>query len=334
MAWLNGRIYVTSANAANRRDVPYYSNTTGTVISGGVTGVLAWDSSGNRKARGRIDGSYFLYSDLEVLSSTSIRVYETTEDGDTTTRDVTVAAGGSYTTLIPGITVPLNGSLTTGHIARVYHGIFALDGNTFYNERGADGDSILLVYENPGTITHKLTEVKAGRSMWFDNTSGTPLLGINPVADAAGNYVAPADVYALTVANGTVSGKKLTFTGVSNTYEIDNVANSSTGNVLDGPGLFTVNVGTLANTDTATVVVSDYADGLEMAPDSAGSPGTWIPWSDATGISLAINRAGYTDQQVPTLQTVNFWMRFSGDITHPIGRGVALLIAVARQAEE
>ena len=334
MAYADGQIFITSVTAANRRDVPRFENTTGTVITGGAAGDLSWAADGNRKTRARIDGSYFAYNQLEVLTGTSIRVYETTLQGDTTTRDVTgLSPGGTYTTLIHGVSITLHSSLTAGHIAKVYIGIFPLDANTFYNIRGEDGDSVKLYYYNPGTITHALSSIKAGRAGWFDNSSGTPITNFNLIGDASGNYIAPADVYALTVANGSLSGKLITLTGALGTFTADNVANSATGVTFSGSIGFTLDVGTLSNTNTASITISDYADALELAPDSAGSPGTWVAWSDATGINLPISSAGESDQLVAAAESVAFWVRCSPDITHPIGRGVAFLMAKSYQRE-
>ena len=111
-AYEDPRIYEDSVAADQRRDVPYYENLVGTVISGGATGVLAWANS-NRKAWGRKDADGDLYYELEVTASGQITVRHATELGDDTTTVVSsLSPSTSYITLVPGVTVPLHSSLT------------------------------------------------------------------------------------------------------------------------------------------------------------------------------------------------------------------------------
>jgi hypothetical protein len=258
-------------------------------------------------------------------------VYRTTEDGDLTTADFTVTAGATYTTLVHGVSLTLAGTLTTGHKARVYPAVFTLDGGLFYSVRGETGDSVKLAVYNPGSVTHKVASFRVGRAAWFENTSGTALAAIH-----IGRDTILADEYALTISNGTSSGKKFTFTGANNTYIADNVANSAINVPLSGTidtGL-TFDAGSApGNTNTATLHVSDLADALQLAPDNAGAPGTWVSWNDTTALSIPLNRPGYTDQQVPAAQTIFLWVRANPDITQPLGRGIARMYPRSHKAE-
>lgn len=331
MAFEDLRIYLDSVATSNRRDKPYYENTVGTVIDGGATGILDWAADNNRKAWARIDASSFAYYELEVLSPTSIRVYSVTEVGDETTTDVTVAASSTYTNLVDGVSVPLHSSLTPGDKARVYPAIFVLENATMFPERGETGDTVELAINNPGTVTHNRTELAIGRGGYYENTAGQVLAAIhfdviNPTAD----------VYAVTVEAGTGSDFKVIFTGTHNTYSADNVVAGTTGVALDdvaATGLrFDLDIAVQIG-DTATLVVSDFADALELAPDNAGSPGTWVVWNDVDGLLLDLTATGSALGQVPASGTVIAYLRGNPDISHNIGRGLARLYTISFRAE-
>lgn len=322
-------IYIDSVSAANRRDVPYYSNTTGTVISGGASGTLSWADDDDRRAWARIDGSGYAYYELEVLSSTSIRVYRTDQLGDTTTEDVTVTAGQTYTTLVHGVSIPLNGTLTTGHKARVYPAVFIQSGGVYYVPRGAASTAQDMYVYNPGTVTHKVSYFRIGRGTWWKNTANTP------IAEFHSTIINPTvDTYAVTISNGTSGGtKKYTFTGTYNTYNVDNCAINTTYNI-GASGLTFKTPGTLpVNTDTATCYVDGLADGLEAAPDNSGTPGTWVTWDSTDGIKLPLNRPGYSDKQIPAATTIQIWIRSNTTSLHTIGRGLARFYCDSQFAE-
>lgn len=328
MAVAELEVYLTSVTTANRRDKPYYSNSTGTVISGGAAGILSWASDGDRRGWARIDGSYFAYYELEVVNATTIQVKRTDQLGDTETENVTVSAGTTVTTLVHGVSVPLNGTLTAGHIARVYPCVFALDANTYYPVRGEAGDSIQMLVYNSGTVTHKESYLRIIRGTWWKNTINTPLAEFNST------IVNPTvDTYLVTIEDGTVSGKKYVFTGTHNTYEVDDCATATTYDI-GASGLTFKTPGSLpVNTDTATCYVDGLADGLELAPDNGGVPGTWVVWDATDGVKIPLNRAGFSDKQIPAAQSITVWMRFNGDASFTIGRGVARFETTSRLAE-
>lgn len=332
MAFEDLEIYLTSALTANRRDKPYAVNTVGSPLDfgGGSSGLLEWAADDNRRSWGRLDGSQLLYYELEVLSATSIRVYRTTLLGYSTTEDVTVSAGSTVATLVHGVSVVLAGTLTAGHKARVYPAIAVLDSNLFYLVRGESGDNVRIVVRNPGTESHVVSSLRVGRAAWYVNNTGSPILGVHTLLDT----VTP-DVYAVTITNGTSSGKKYTFTGVVNTYTADNVAEGATSVPLDDVATtgVTFDAGTgLLNTQGATIYVSDLADGLQLAPDNAGTPGTWVSWNDSTALSIPLNVAGSSDQVIPAAQTITAWVRWNGDALHPVGRGLAKMYTRSHEA--
>lgn len=330
MAWAELEIYLTSVATANRRDQPYAANTTGTVINLTGGSILDWADDNDRRGWGRIDGSYYCYYELEVTDTNEITVYMSDELGDTDTAVHSVSPGATYTDLVHGVSIELHSSLTIGHKARVYPAIFALDDNTMYLPRGEAGDNVAMYVYNSGTITHKLAELRLGRGGWFSNDTNTPLDAININLDTV-----IADTYAVTIAaNG--SNWDVTFTGSLNTYEATDVAAGATDVDMDDTATtgitFDLNAGVSA-ADEATVYISDFADGLELAPDSSGSPGTWVEWSGTTGLQIPLNRAGYSDQQIPASQSIACWLRWNGAVDHPIGRGVARLYTKSYQAE-
>lgn len=329
MAAADLKIYLDSVTAANQRDVPYYSNTTGTVISGGASGTLAWSTNGDKRGWGRIDGSFYCYYELEVVNATTIQVKRSDQLGDSTTENVSVVAGNSYTTLVHGVTVPLNGTLTAGHIARVYPAVFALDNSTFYVPRGAAGDPQDMYVNNPGTVTHKESYLRIARGTWFNNTTNTPVQEFNSTV------IAPTvDTYAVTISNGTSGGtKKYTFTGTFNTYVVDNCAADTTYDISTSGLTFKTSTPLPANTDTATCYVDGLADALELAPDNAGVPGTWVTWNGTDGVLLPLNRAGFSDKQIPAAQTITVWMRANPGVSHTIGRGNAKFYCDSQLAE-
>jgi hypothetical protein len=228
------------------------------------------------------------------------------------------------TTLVHGVSITLAGTLTPGDKASVWPAIFALSGNNFYVIRGVAGSNVKLAIYNPGDVSHYLAELRLGRATWFTNSAAAgPLAGVRAVLDTV-----VADVYAVTIEAGTNSGLKFTFTGTYNTYTADDVATGSTDNPLDNSATtgITFDVTALGSTiQTATIYVSDLADGLELAPDNAGTPGTWVSWNNSTGLQIPLNRAGYSDQLIPAAQTIYAWVRWNGDVSHPMGRGLARL---------
>jgi hypothetical protein len=335
MAWAPIQIYEgSSVVPANRRDVPYGVNTIGSMLDygGGSSGEVPWSDDNDRRGWGRIDGSGFCYYELELLSPTSLRCYRVDELGDATTEDFTVAASASYDNIVHGCTITMAGSLTTGHKARVYPAGFTLDGGTYYVVRGGNGDSMAYCAYNPGDVTHKIASIRVGRGLTWENTSGTPMVAVH-----IGSDIILVDKYALTISAGTVSGKKFTFTGTGNTYIADNVANDATNVPFDDDvdtGL-TFDAGSApGNTDTAVVVVSDLANGMELAPDNSGVPGTWVVWNEATALSIPLNRAGYTDQSVPGAQTIAFWVRVNPSGSQALGRQVARMYPHSHKTEE
>lgn len=328
--YIDPQIYINSVTAANRRDVPYYSNTTGTVIDGGATGVLDWAVNNDRRAWGRIENDGDLYYDIEVLTPTSLRVYRVNKLGDMATEDFTVSAGTSYDTLVHGVTVPLNSSLTPGDRARVYPGIFVLDSNSMYVERGSAGDSDSGYVHNPSPdVTLKESYLVIGRGTWFENTAGTPLASFgasipNPIVDT----------YAVTISNGTSSGKKYTFTGgIGPPVVVDNCAAATEYNIGSTGLRFRTPNSLPGNTDTATAYVDGLADAMELAPDNAGVPGTWVTWDDSEGVRLPLNTPGEDDRQIPPGQSIKFWYRCNPASDHQIGRGVFRVLVDAARAE-
>ena len=325
------RIYLGSVAAAARRDVPYFANTTGTVIAGGATGTLGWATSGNRRAWGRIDGSFYDYYEIEALNSTSVRVYSVDRLGELTTADYTVAAGGTYVNLVPGVSIHLHSSLTAGNKARVYPGIFLLDDGSFYIPRGSAGDAVLLAINNPGDVDYLRAYGIVARAAFHENSSGTPLDAVNVT------LVNPiADTYAVTISAGTTSGKKVVSVGTYHTYTADNVPLGATDHPLhdlsDTGIVFNLNAAA-ANGNTATIEVSDFADAIELAPDNGGTPGTWVPWDAVLGVKCPLNRPGYDDKRVPGSQTIYVWIRLNAGDSFNIGRGGARLKVDYTRAE-
>lgn len=325
MAYSDPKLYRLSVAAANRRDVPVYTNTTGALLS-----AVAWAADGNRKGWARYDSSSDIsYWEIEATNSTTVTVRSKTKLGDDlTTTGVTVAASTTYTSIIPGVSITMAGTITTGHISRVYAADYLTDADTVFCPRDQAGDNIKFIYENPGTTDHMLVYVIVGRGTYFEHTSGTPLDGfrstvVNPTADT----------YAVTIADGSVSGKEVTFTGTYNTYVVDNVALGSTANAIGASGLTFDLDAAAGNTDTATCYVTDMADAVELAPDSAGTPGTWVTWNATLGVKLGLSRPGYSDLLVPAGQTITFWARLNPAVTHTLGRANARMYASIQRAE-
>jgi hypothetical protein len=311
-----------TVSASQRRDVPYYENTVGALIDGGATGTLDWASNGNRKAWGRKDADGDLYFELEATTATNVRVYHATETGDDTYTDVTVAAGGTYDELVPGVDITLESSITVGHKARVYPGSFLLDNSTMYCPIDQAGDWIRYVYINPGSsVAHKLCAARVIRGTWFDNLSGSAIDGFRSTIPNA-----IADTYAVTIANGTSSGKKVTFTGIHNTYIVDNVTPGTTGRAISTTGLTFDLAASVNNTDVAVCEVSDAADVVEICPDDDGSPdeANLVTWDDELGVYLPLSPAGASDQVNPAGGLIYYWMRANPGPSHGIGRGQAL----------
>lgn len=322
-AYEDPQIFEVSVTADQRRDLPYYENTTGTVISGGATGVLAWANNFDREARGRKDADGDLYYELEVTNAGEISVYHADELGDDDTTVVTgLSPSTTYETLVPGVSVPLHSSLTIGDKARIYPGSFMTNsGGAFYTP--IDEASAWKKYAVPNTgasVSWKQCNIVVSRGHQYDNTSG------QPIARFESTVVNPtADTYAVTISNGTSSGKKFTFTGTYNTYVVDNVAAASNDNAIGASGLVFDAGAAPANTDTATCYVDDMADVVEICPDNAGSPDTGdiYTWNSSTGVVMPISPAGQTNQVCPAGQTMYFWMRVNPGPTFAIGRGLS-----------
>jgi hypothetical protein len=325
------KLYVDSIAAANRRDVPSLTSVTGSLIAS-----VAWAADGNRKGWARYDPATELaYFEIEALSATTVEVRAKTKLGDDTvdSSPYTIAAAGVYTNLVPGVSITFAGTITTGHKSRIWAASYMLASNAIFVPRGSAGDWQKWYFENADAFDYMLTAVIAGRGTRYENTSGTALAGlraivVNPVADT----------YAMTISNGTPGGKYFTFTGGLNTYESNNISALSTANPFDDDtttGL-TFDAGSApANTDTATIYVSDLADCLEMCPDNAGSPdtGNIVTWDASDGVVHPVSRVGYTDQLIPAGGTRAFWIRANPAAGHAIGRGNARLYPYYQVAE-
>lgn len=324
-AYEDPQIFEVSVTADQRRDKPYYENTTGTVISGGATGVLEWASNFDRRAWGRKDADGDLYYELEVTDVGEITVRHADELGDDTETVVTgLSPSTTYSTLVDGVSVPLHSSLTIGHIARVYPGSFMTNsGGAFYTPVGEESAWKKYAVPNTGaSVSWKLCQIVVARGYWHENTSGSAIARIES------NVVNPtADAYAVTISNGTNPGtKKFTFTGTYNTYVEDNIAAASTDNAIGASGLVFDAGAAPANTDTAVVYVDDQADVVEICPDDgAGSPDELniYTWNPSTGVVMPISPAGATDQVCPAGQTMYFWGRVNPGGSFTIGRGLS-----------
>ena len=331
MSFENLEIYQGSVSAANQRDLPYGENTSGDVIdfAPSSAGVLAWADDNSRRALGRLDGSGFLYYGLEVTDTNEITVTRVSTLGALATDVVAVTPGNSYDTLVDGVTIPLASSLVVGSTAKVYAGLYLLASGGLFLQRGQAGDSATMLLFNPGTEDHAQVSVCVGRGFDYsgDALESVAAVLINPIADT----------YAVTVSTGTSSGFKYTFTGTHNTYVSDNVAAGSTGNPVSdsaATGLTFDCPAGVSTSSTGTLHVSALADGLQLAPDNAGVPGTWVSWNNTTGLLIPANVAGRTDQRVAASESVKFYMRWNGAIDHPLGRGWARLYTASLKLEE
>lgn len=311
------KLYFDSVTAANNLEEPYHSNVLGTVIS-----AVAWANNGDRECRGRLDSSNArLYYGFEVLSSTSVRVTSATDGGDeTVSNDYTVAAGLTYENLVPGVAVTLNLSLTAGHTAKVYVGAMA-DDDSLYIVRGAPSGERQLIVKNPDlTATARLCKLRIGRHVEFENTAGSPLADFYVKTGTPNPAV---DTFAVTISNGTSSGKKYTFTGSGGTYVADNCAINTVYD-LESTGLRFLTPGTLpSNSDTATCTVHELADALQLAPDVAGVPGTWVDWDSVDGVLLDLVPAGETQANIVPGGYVSCWMRANPADDHVPGEQYA-----------
>ena len=248
------------------------------------------------------------------------------------TASVAVTADGSTVNenLIPGVGIVLSASTATGWKAKLSIGeLMASDGsctsrfafgivqsgNTTSNRRIAvvnpNSESVQgckvtslpgLRYSGTGadnlikTIDNHSSDARDKMASGFGSATITFANWADGTGDDAGFKV--ADI----LVDGNTAVATARFDGAT-LYEWGVAAYDDTNDYLPGMGIMLENTTDDPRAASITLLVTEGYDWVELAPDSSGSPGTWV----ATDIDLT--EAGETTGTITASGTAYFWVR-------------------------